>query len=163
MVIDMEITMLQVYGDSKLIINQRLTKYEVRKDDFILYFRLATQLLRKFEVVMLEHVPRKENQMADTLANLASSMALGESEDVDRQSLNNYLEHGKLLDDPRHRFEIREDEVNQAIEEAHSGVCGTHQSEPKLHFQLKRMGYYWPSMSFARKAYILAITDYFSK
>ncbi|KAM1262437.1 hypothetical protein ACFX2G_028172 [Malus domestica] len=83
MVIDMEITMLQVYGDSKLIINQLLTKYEVRKDDFILYFQLATQLLRKFEVVMLEHVPRKENQMADTLANLASSMALGESEDVD--------------------------------------------------------------------------------
>ncbi|KAM1727408.1 hypothetical protein ACFX12_018051 [Malus domestica] len=32
------------------------------------------------------------------------------------------------------------------MEEAHSGVCGAHQSRPKLHFQLKRMGYYWPSM-----------------
>ncbi|KAM0971134.1 hypothetical protein PS1_019324 [Malus domestica] len=32
------------------------------------------------------------------------------------------------------------------MEEAHSGVCGAHQSGPKLHFQLKRMGYYWPSM-----------------
>ncbi|KAM2485848.1 hypothetical protein ACFX1W_037987 [Malus domestica] len=32
------------------------------------------------------------------------------------------------------------------MEEAHSGVCGVHQSGPKLHFQLKRMGYYWPSM-----------------
>ncbi|KAM3001205.1 hypothetical protein FF2_037524 [Malus domestica] len=32
------------------------------------------------------------------------------------------------------------------MEEAHSCVCGAHQSGPKLHFQLKRMGYYWPSM-----------------
>ncbi|KAM2197359.1 hypothetical protein ACFX1Q_000771 [Malus domestica] len=32
------------------------------------------------------------------------------------------------------------------MEETHSGVCGAHQSGPKLHFQLKRMGYYWPSM-----------------
>ncbi|KAM2252327.1 hypothetical protein FF2_006669 [Malus domestica] len=32
------------------------------------------------------------------------------------------------------------------MEEAHLGICGAHQSGPKLHFQLKRMGYYWPSM-----------------
>ncbi|KAM1151574.1 hypothetical protein EV1_033957 [Malus domestica] len=32
------------------------------------------------------------------------------------------------------------------MEEAHSGICGAHQSRPKLHFQLKRMGYYWLSM-----------------
>ncbi|KAM2618531.1 hypothetical protein TB1_034796 [Malus domestica] len=32
------------------------------------------------------------------------------------------------------------------MEEAHSGICGAHQSGPKLYFQLKRMGYYWPSM-----------------
>ncbi|KAB2626360.1 S2-RNase [Pyrus ussuriensis x Pyrus communis] len=41
---------------------------------------------------------------------------------------------------------LGEEEANQAMEEAHSGVCGAHQSGPKLHFQLKRMGYYWPSM-----------------
>ena len=74
------ITALEVYGDSKLIINQLLTEYEVRKDDLVPYFRLATQLLQKFEMVTLEHVPRKENQMADALANLASSMTLGEGE-----------------------------------------------------------------------------------
>ncbi|KAM1674618.1 hypothetical protein EV1_039866 [Malus domestica] len=32
------------------------------------------------------------------------------------------------------------------MEEAHSRICEAHQSELKLHFQLKRMGYYWPSM-----------------
>ncbi|KAM1282220.1 hypothetical protein ACFX2I_022708 [Malus domestica] len=179
MAINMGITALEIFGDSKLIINQLLTEYEVRKDDLIPYFRLATQLLQEFETMTLKHVPRKENQMADALANLASSMTLGEDEaaevlvcqrwviplvtemllddtnvisvlpvDVEewRQPLIDYLEHGKLPDDPRHRSEIREEEVNQAMEEAHSGVCRAHQSGPKLHFQLKRMGYYWPSM-----------------
>ena len=79
----MEITALDVYGYSKLINNQLLTEYEVRKDDLIPYFRLATQLLQKFEVVTLEHVPRKENQMVDALASLASSMTLGEDEAAD--------------------------------------------------------------------------------
>ncbi|KAM1612215.1 hypothetical protein ACFX1Z_000910 [Malus domestica] len=83
MAINMEITALEVYGDSKLIINQLLTEYEVRKDDLVLYFRLATQLLQKFEAVTLEHMPRKENQMADALANLALSMTLREDEAAD--------------------------------------------------------------------------------
>ena len=52
----------------------------MRKDDLVPYFRLATQLLQKFEMVTLEHVPRKENRMADALANLAFSMTLGEEE-----------------------------------------------------------------------------------
>ncbi|XP_068319505.1 uncharacterized protein [Pyrus communis] len=90
-----------------------------------------------------------------------------------RQLLIDYLEHEKFPDDLRHHSEIRrrtprflyykrtlyrcsfervllrclgEEEANQAMEEAHSGVCGAHQSGPKLHFQLKKMGYYWPSM-----------------
>ncbi|KAM2501695.1 hypothetical protein ACFX1W_032344 [Malus domestica] len=86
-----------------------------------------------------------------------------------RHSLIDYLEHGKLPDDPRHRSEIcrraprflyykgtlyrcsfervllrclGDGKANQAMQEAHSGVCRAHQSGPKLHFQLKRMGYY---------------------
>ncbi|KAM2766320.1 hypothetical protein COP1_022238 [Malus domestica] len=179
MAINMEIIALEIYGDSKLIINQLLTEYEVRKDDLVPYFRLATQLLQRFEAVTLEHVPRKENQMADALTNLASSITLREDEATNvpvyqrwvippvtemvlsdtnvisillvnveewRQPLINYLEHGILPDDPKHRSEVRKEEANQAMEEAHSGICGAHQSGPKLHFQLKRMGYYWPSM-----------------
>ncbi|KAM1206144.1 hypothetical protein FF1_006824 [Malus domestica] len=186
MAINMEIAALEIYGDSKLIINQLLTEYEVRKDDLIPYFRLATQLLQRFEAVTLEHVPRKENQMADALANLASSMTLGEDEATNvpvcqrwviplvteivlsdtnvisilsvnveewRQPLINYLEHRMLLDDPKRRSEVRrrahrflyykgtlyrrsfegvllrclgEEEANQAMEEAHSGICGAH-------------------------------------
>ncbi|CAB4278279.1 unnamed protein product [Prunus armeniaca] len=32
------------------------------------------------------------------------------------------------------------------MEEAHSAICGAHQLGPKLHFQIKRMGYYWSTM-----------------
>ncbi|XP_074290221.1 uncharacterized protein LOC141616951 [Silene latifolia] len=32
------------------------------------------------------------------------------------------------------------------MHEAHSGICGAHQSGPKLHDRVKRMGYYWPTM-----------------
>ncbi|KAL0427683.1 UNVERIFIED_CONTAM: hypothetical protein Slati_2943100 [Sesamum latifolium] len=83
------------------------------------------------------------------------------------------LEIWKLPSDPRRRTDIRrratrfiyykgtlyrrsfegiflrclsDDEKDQAMEEAHSGVCGAHQSGPKLHFRIKRMGYYWPTM-----------------
>ncbi|KAL0406230.1 UNVERIFIED_CONTAM: hypothetical protein Slati_3936900 [Sesamum latifolium] len=41
---------------------------------------------------------------------------------------------------------LSDDEKDQAMEEAHSEVCGAQQSGPKLHFRIKRMGYYWLTM-----------------
>ncbi|KAA0049970.1 uncharacterized protein E5676_scaffold105G001190 [Cucumis melo var. makuwa] len=52
-----------------------------------------------------------------------------------RQPIIEYLEHGKLPNDSRHK-----------TEEAHAGVCGAHQSGSKLQFQLRKIGYYWPKM-----------------
>ncbi|XP_027174389.1 uncharacterized protein LOC113774008 [Coffea eugenioides] len=90
-----------------------------------------------------------------------------------RQPLVNYLKYQKLPEEQRRRTDIRrraprfilykdtlyrksfegvllhclsEDEAYRAMHEAHSGICGTHQSGPKLHFRIKRMGYYWPTM-----------------
>ncbi|KAG9450560.1 hypothetical protein H6P81_010525 [Aristolochia fimbriata] len=34
----------------------------------------------------------------------------------------------------------------QVLKEIHSGICGAHQAGPKLHLQVKRLGYYWPTM-----------------
>ncbi|BFG37669.1 hypothetical protein CerSpe_239430 [Prunus speciosa] len=80
MAVEMKISSLEVYGDSMLVINQLLTYYEVRKDDLIPYHQMATQLLEKFDFVMLEHVPRKDNQMEDALANLVATLALTKDE-----------------------------------------------------------------------------------
>ena len=41
---------------------------------------------------------------------------------------------------------LDDEEAAKALEEACSGICGAHQSGPKLHFQIKRIGYYWPIM-----------------
>ncbi|KAI5349454.1 hypothetical protein L3X38_002341 [Prunus dulcis] len=153
MAVEMKISSLEVYGDSMLVINQLLTHYEVRKDDLIPYHQLATQLLESFDFVTLEHVSRKDNQMADALANLAATLALTKEEAINlpvcqrwvvpltlrtSQEGVNYL--GVFL-----RC-LDEEDAFKAMEEAHSGICGAHQSGPKLHFQIKRMSYYWPTM-----------------
>ncbi|GKV04930.1 hypothetical protein SLEP1_g17015 [Rubroshorea leprosula] len=107
----------------------------------------------------------------DAESNVVSVCVI-EKEDW-RQPIINYLEHGKLPDDPRPKSTIRRralrfvyfcntlyrrsfdgvllrcldgDESSQVVEEAHSGICGAHQSGPKLHYRIRRMGYYWPTM-----------------
>jgi len=85
-----------------------------------------------------------------------------------RQPIIEYLEHGKLPSDPRHKTQIRRralsflyyngtlyrhyflglwlrcldlEEAKQAMAKAHSGVCGAHQSGPRLHDCIKRIGH----------------------
>ena len=41
---------------------------------------------------------------------------------------------------------LGEEKAKQALEEAHSGIYGVQQSSLKLHYRIKRMGYYWPTM-----------------
>ena len=139
MALDMKISYLKVYSDSKLVINQLLTHYEVKHEGLIPYFQMATRLIEKFDRVSLEHIPRNENRMANALANQATTLALSEGEKANvpvcnrwvlsyteeyicatnailisivededwRQPLIDYLEHGKLPEDPRHKTEVR--------------------------------------------------------
>ena len=67
MALDMKISYLEVYDDSKLVINQLLTHYEVKHEGLIPYFQMAMRLIEKFDGVFLEHIPRNENRMADAL------------------------------------------------------------------------------------------------
>ncbi|KAH6776184.1 hypothetical protein C2S52_013745 [Perilla frutescens var. hirtella] len=89
------------------------------------------------------------------------------------QPFVDYLKYDKLPSDPRRRVDIRrranrfiyfkgtlymrsfdgvflrclgDKEAVKAMEETHSGICGAHKSGPQLHFRIKRMGYYWPTM-----------------
>ena len=65
MAIEMGISQLEIFGDSKLIINQILEQYDVKKEDLIPYCKYAKKLLANFEAITLEHIPRKENRQAD--------------------------------------------------------------------------------------------------
>ncbi|XP_059669021.1 uncharacterized protein LOC132314139 [Cornus florida] len=73
---EMKITDLEIYRDFKLVINHLLKEYEVKKDDLVSYHRYTSHLLERSDSVMLEHIPRKENWIADVLANLATILAL---------------------------------------------------------------------------------------
>ena len=47
-------------------------------------------------------------------------------------------------------------EAEDTLREIHAGLCGAHQVRPKLHDQIQRLRYYWPtiiadSMQFAKK------------
>ncbi|TYK20546.1 uncharacterized protein E5676_scaffold237G001340 [Cucumis melo var. makuwa] len=149
------------------------------------YFTYARQLMERFDSVMLERVSRTENKRADALANLATTLTMLEDitlniplcqrwimplimskcqeanvmishlidEEDWRQPIIEYLEHGKLPKDSCHKNEKKS---IKSLKEAHVGVCGTHQSGPKLQLQLRIMGYYWPkmvqdSMDYAKK------------
>ena len=39
------------------------------------------------------------------------------------------------------------DEAKVAMGEVHEGICGTHQSAPKMKWLLRRAGFYWPTMT----------------
>ncbi|XP_074304558.1 uncharacterized protein LOC141639296 [Silene latifolia] len=207
MAIEIGVRDMDIYGDSKLVVNQVLGEYEVKKEDLIPYHQRALQLLNQLEDIHVGHVPRSANKLADALANLAATLALGAEESMQvpvcnrwvvsllegeknvditnmicvytvdeddwRQPIIDFLDHQKLPDDPRHKVEIRrrapkfihykwtlyrrsfsgqwlrclsKDEATEAMHEAHSGICGAHQSGPKLHDRVKRMGCYWPTM-----------------
>jgi hypothetical protein len=38
------------------------------------------------------------------------------------------------------------DQAKVAMDEVHEGICGTHQSAPKMKWLLRRDGFYWPTM-----------------
>ncbi|GMQ02073.1 hypothetical protein CsSME_00048471 [Camellia sinensis var. sinensis] len=98
----------------------------------------------------------------------------GENEEDWREPFMAYLQHGRLPEDKVKRIEVRrratkfilwkdgtlykksldgmfmrciaKERIQEVMTEIHAGVCGAHQSGPKLHMQLKRLGYYWPTM-----------------
>ncbi|KAL0455859.1 UNVERIFIED_CONTAM: hypothetical protein Slati_0925100 [Sesamum latifolium] len=209
MAIDIKQLHLKVFGDSKLVINQLLRLYEVKKPELFPYFSYAQRLIGLLGDVEIEHMPRKITSKLTHSPNLPLLTTLEdnarvpicknwvvppifddddceEEEEIHavevfdieredwRQPLIDYLKYEKVPDDPRQKVDIRrratrfihhndilyrrsfdgvflcclsDDEAIQAMEEAHSGVCGAHQSGPKLHFRIKRMGYYCLTMA----------------
>ena len=80
MAIKIGISQLEIFGDSKLVINQILGQYDVKKEDLIPYCKYTKKLLANFKAITLEHIPRKENRQANVLANLATALTLSQEE-----------------------------------------------------------------------------------
>ncbi|KAA0040968.1 uncharacterized protein E5676_scaffold708G00150 [Cucumis melo var. makuwa] len=134
-----------------------LQMYDVKPEDLKPYFTYARQLMERFDSVMLEHFSRIENKKADALANLATALTM--PDDV-RRRVADFIYYKETL----YRRSLKghflrclgKEQSIKALKETYAGVCGAHQSGPKLQFQLRRISYYWPkmvqdSMDYAKK------------
>ncbi|KAG8481511.1 hypothetical protein CXB51_026366 [Gossypium anomalum] len=73
--IERGIKTLEVYGDFALVIYQLRGEWETRDPKLINYRKVVLgTLLEEFDDITFNYLPRDENQMADTLATLASMM-----------------------------------------------------------------------------------------
>jgi len=82
-------SVLHVFGDSELIVNQIKGIYQVRKPHLAVHHKLATQYIAQCKVVSLhvkiDHIYRDNNKVADALANVAMDKQVSGS--LDRKVL----------------------------------------------------------------------------
>ena len=88
----LEVDQLEVYSDSRLVIRQIEDTYEAKSERMILYLQKVRNLLKKFVLVRVKHVPRAENSRADALAKLATAS----QEDLGRSTPVEYLEEPSI-------------------------------------------------------------------
>ena len=83
----LEVGRLEICSDSQLVVRQIEDTYEAKSGRMILYLRKVRDLLKKFVLVQVRHVPRAENSRADALAKLATAL----QEDLNRSTPIEYL------------------------------------------------------------------------
>ena len=83
----LEVDRLEICSDSQLVVRQIEDTYEAKSGRMILYLRKVRDLLKKFVLVQVRHVPRAENSRADALAKLATTL----QEDLSRSTPVEYL------------------------------------------------------------------------
>ena len=128
----LEVDQLEVYSDSQLVVRQIEDTYEAKSETMVLYLQKVRDLLKKFVLVQVKHVPRAENSRADALAKLAIALQedLGRSTPVEylaepsidpysmvvapigsvpswMDPILDYINDGTLPDDPKEAAKIR--------------------------------------------------------
>jgi ribonuclease HI len=63
---------VKIYGDSELVIKQLNGQYECRNDILRNYYEECKEILKSFQLVILQHIPREHNEEANRLAQSAS-------------------------------------------------------------------------------------------
>ncbi|XP_052479595.1 uncharacterized protein LOC128034795 [Gossypium raimondii] len=80
--IELEIKVLEVYGDFALVIYQLKGEWETRDLKLISYRKLVLELIEEFDDITFCYLLQDENQMADALATLASMIKVNRQEDM---------------------------------------------------------------------------------
>jgi ribonuclease HI len=63
---------VEIFGDSELVIKQLNGQYECKSDILKNYYEECKQILKSFQLVILQHIPRENNEEANKLAQSAS-------------------------------------------------------------------------------------------
>jgi Fe2+ transport system protein B len=63
---------VEIYGDSELVIKQLNGQHEFRNDIPRNYYEECKEILKSFQLVILQHIPREHNEEANMLAQSAS-------------------------------------------------------------------------------------------
>lgn len=88
---NLRIKILEVYGDSALLISQVKWDWEDHDHNLIPYEEHVLKLIPYFNEITFYHIPREENQLADALATLSSMFKVNCKREVP-SICNNYLD-----------------------------------------------------------------------
>jgi ribonuclease HI len=105
--IDKGVTILEIKGDSDLIVSQVLMRFATKNEKLKKYRDVAQTLSKSFKKVSIEVVPREENHVADALAVSSSTLQpcegpfhdLCKMEVLFRPSVPDNLEHWQVFKD----------------------------------------------------------------
>lgn len=67
--VDLNMKEIEVYGDSKLVIEQMKGNWKVKSENLINLYHRAKELEKKFDKITFTHVYREFNKRADELSN----------------------------------------------------------------------------------------------
>ncbi|GLU07027.1 hypothetical protein SLE2022_240070 [Rubroshorea leprosula] len=76
--VELKVPMVEIIGDSQLILKQLEGEYKCTSLSLAPYFALAVQLLEEFDDVILRHVTRDLNIEANEMAQIASGLKIPE-------------------------------------------------------------------------------------
>ena len=74
--VEWNITELQIFGDSQLIIKQVLNDYQTKDEKLLPYKELVDQLTQHFTKLQFTQVPRLQNKAADAMATIGSLLEI---------------------------------------------------------------------------------------
>nr|XP_016509521.1 PREDICTED: uncharacterized protein LOC107826988 [Nicotiana tabacum] len=187
---DKDFEVIKIKCDSQLVVNQVYGIFDTKEERMQEYVVNVQTLLARFREWSITHIPREDNTKADTLASLGSSTEMKGSDSGTviqlmhsdwRNEIIDYLEHGKLPEDPKVSRSLRNkaigynfrggqlyrrsfqgllalclgaSEANYVMREVHEGICENHSGVDLLVLKLVRAGYYCPRMEQDSKAFI---------
>ncbi|XP_039034837.1 uncharacterized protein LOC120171119 [Hibiscus syriacus] len=101
--IERKIKTLKVYWDSTLVIYQLRGEWETKYPKLVEYRKLVMRLIKEFEEVTFNYLPKDENQMTDALATSAATFKVNEHSNMMPFEIQAYGY-------PTHFYSIEEDD-----------------------------------------------------